>query len=78
MGLATALRAQKKYAEAEVQYKRALAITEKSVGSEAPQVADVLDQYAALLEEMKKPEDAKGLRDWADSVRKQDALQTNN
>ena len=77
MGLATALRAQKKYAEAEAQYKRALAITQKSVGPEAPQVADVLDQYAALLEEMKKPEDAKGMRDWADSVRKQDAAKPN-
>jgi tetratricopeptide (TPR) repeat protein len=77
MGLATALRAQKKYAEAEVQYKRALAITQKGVGAEAPQVADVLDQYAALLEEMKKSEDAKGMRDWADSIRKQDATKPN-
>jgi tetratricopeptide (TPR) repeat protein len=77
MGLATALRAQKKYAEAEVQYKRALAITQKGVGPEAPQVADVLDQYAALLEEMKKSEDAKGMRDWADSIRKQDATKPN-
>jgi tetratricopeptide (TPR) repeat protein len=77
MGLAAALRAQKKYAEAEVQYQRALVVTEKSVGPEAPQVADVLDQYAALLEEMKKPEDAKGMRDWADSVRKQDATRPN-
>jgi tetratricopeptide (TPR) repeat protein len=77
MGLATALRAQKKYAEAEAQYKRALAITQKSVGPEAPQVADVLDQYAGLLEEVKKPEDAKAMRDWADSVRKQDATKPN-
>ena len=74
LGLATALRAQKKYAEAEAQYKQALAITQKNAGPEAWQVADVLDQYATLLEEMKKPEDAKGMRDWADSVRKQDAL----
>jgi hypothetical protein len=51
-----------------------LAITQKNAGPEAWQVADVLDQYATLLEEMKKPEDAKGMRDWADSVRKQDAL----
>jgi tetratricopeptide (TPR) repeat protein len=77
MGLATALRAQKKYAEAEVQYQRALTITQKSVGPEAPQVADVLDPYAALLEEMKKPEDAKGMREWADSIRKQDAARPN-
>ena len=77
MGLARALRAQKKYAEAEAQFKRALAITEKNGGAESPQVADVLDQYAALLEEMKKPEDAKGMRDWADSIRKQDATKPN-
>lgn len=78
MGLAQALRAQKKYAEAEVQYKQALAITEKSVGPESAPVADVLDQYASLLDEMKKPQDAKGVREWADSVRKQDALRMNN
>jgi tetratricopeptide (TPR) repeat protein len=78
LGLATALRAQKKFPEAEVQYKRALAITQKSIGPEAPQVAEVLDQYAGLLAEIGKPEDAKGMRDWADYVRQQDALRTSN
>jgi tetratricopeptide (TPR) repeat protein len=75
MGLAKALCAQKKYAEAESQYKRALAITEKGFGSNAPQVADVLDQYAGLLADMKKTEDAKNMRDWADSLRKENATQ---
>jgi len=78
LGLATALRAQKKFPEAEVQYKRALAITQKSIGPEAPQVAEVLDQYAGLLAEIGKPKDAKGMRDWADYVRQQDALRTSN
>lgn len=78
LGLATALRAQQKYPEAEVQYKRALDITEKNIGPEAPQVAEVLDQYAGLLEEIGKPKDAKGMRDWADYVRKQAALRTSN
>ena len=78
MGLAQALRAQKKYAAAEAQYKRALAITEKNTGPESAPVAEVLDQYASLLDEMKKPQDAKGVRAWADSVRKQDALRMNN
>ncbi|MFZ0826175.1 MAG: tetratricopeptide repeat protein [Verrucomicrobiia bacterium] len=78
MGLATAMRAQKKYAEAEAQYRRALTIMEQNVGPEASPVADVLDQYAALLEEMNKPGDAKSMREWADSVRQQDALRMNN
>jgi tetratricopeptide (TPR) repeat protein len=75
MGLAAALRAQKKYPEAVSQYKRALAITEKGFGPEAPQVADVLDRYAVLLADMKKTQDAKDMRDWADSVRKENATQ---
>ena len=75
MGLAKALRAQKKFAEAESQYKRALEIAEKGFGPDAPQVADVLDQYAALLADMKKTEDAKNMRDWADSLRKENATQ---
>jgi tetratricopeptide (TPR) repeat protein len=75
IGLAKALRAQKKYAEAESQYKRDLEITEKGFGSNAPQVADVLDQYAGLLADMKKTEDAKNMRDWADSLRKENATQ---
>jgi tetratricopeptide (TPR) repeat protein len=77
MGLAMALRTQKKYTEAEGLYKRDLTITEKDTGPDAPQVADVLDQYAALLADMKKTEDAKSMRDWADSLRKENATQAN-
>ncbi|MGB7769876.1 MAG: tetratricopeptide repeat protein [Verrucomicrobiia bacterium] len=76
MGLAKALRAQKKYPEAESQYKRALEIAEKGFGPDAPQVADVLDQYATLLADMNKTQDAKNMRDWADSLRKENATQT--
>ena len=75
MGLATALRAQKKFAEAESQYKRALEIAEKSFGPAASQVADVLDQYAGLLTDMKKTQDAKDMHDWADSLRKENGTQ---
>jgi tetratricopeptide (TPR) repeat protein len=75
MGLATALRAQKKFAEAESQYKRALEIAQKSFGPAASQVADVLDQYAGLLTDMKKTQDAKDMRDWADSLRKENGTQ---
>jgi tetratricopeptide (TPR) repeat protein len=75
MGLAKALRAQKKYPAAETQYQRALEITEKGFGPNAPKVADVLDQYAALLADMNKTQDAKNMRDWADSLRKENATQ---
>ena len=78
LGLATALQAQQKYPEAKIQYQRALAITQKNLGPEAPQVAEVLDQYAGLLEASGKSTDAKGMRDWADYVRKQAALRTSN
>jgi len=77
MGLAGALRAQKKYAEAESLYKRNLMITEKGGGADTPQVADVLDQYAALLVDMKKLKDAKDMSDWADSLRKENVSQPN-
>lgn len=71
MGLAAALRAQKKYAAAETQYKRAMAIIEKNAGPETLEMAGVLDQYATLLTDMQKPDDAKAARDRAGSIRKQ-------
>jgi tetratricopeptide (TPR) repeat protein len=71
MGLAAALRAQKKYAAAETQYKRAMAIIEKYSNPDAPEMMGVLDEYAKLLTDMQKPEEAKTARDRADSIRKQ-------
>jgi tetratricopeptide (TPR) repeat protein len=77
MGLATALRAQKKYPEAEAEYKAALAITQARVGPDASEVADVLDQYAGLLTDMNKPNDAKAMLDSAKFMRKQSAADSN-
>ena len=71
IGLAAALRAQKKYAAAETQYKRAMAIIVKNGGPDAPPMMAVLDEYAKLLTDMQKPEEAKAARDRADSIRKQ-------
>ncbi len=42
---------QGKYADAEPLYKRALAIVEKALGPEHPDVAKSLENYAALLRE---------------------------
>ncbi|MEO5915315.1 MAG: tetratricopeptide repeat protein [Luteolibacter sp.] len=75
MGLAAALRAQKNYAAAETQYKRAMAILEKHVGPQGREMAGALDQYAMLLTDMQKTEEAGAARDRAGSIHKQiDAL----
>jgi tetratricopeptide (TPR) repeat protein len=77
IGLASALRAQKKYEEAKEQYERDLEITEKGIGPNTPEVAEVLDQYAGLLTDMNKTDDAKAMRDWAGSLRRDIAAQPN-
>jgi tetratricopeptide (TPR) repeat protein len=77
IGLASALRAQKKYAEAKEQYERDLEITEKGIGPNTTEVAEVLDQYAGLLTDMNKTDDAKAMRDWAGSLRRDIAAQPN-
>jgi tetratricopeptide (TPR) repeat protein len=49
--LAWLYKAQGKYAEAEPLYNRALAIVEKALGPEHPNVAQSLENYAGLLRE---------------------------
>jgi tetratricopeptide (TPR) repeat protein len=43
---------QGKYVEAELLYKRALAISEKALGKDHPDVATVLENMAVVLENM--------------------------
>ena len=47
--MGTVCRAQGRYAEAETLFRRALAIREKALGPERPEVAKTLDNYAELL-----------------------------
>ncbi len=47
--LAALNQAQGRYAEAEPQYQRSLAILEKALGPDHPNVAQSLENYAALL-----------------------------
>ncbi len=49
--LAALNQAQGRYAEAEPQFKRSLAILEKALGPEHPSFATSLENYAALLRE---------------------------
>ena len=50
--------AQGKYAEAELLYRRALAIAEKALGPEHPDVATALENYSKLLRETNRETEA--------------------
>jgi tetratricopeptide (TPR) repeat protein len=67
--LAALYRAQGKYDQAEPLYKRALAILEKALGPEHPDVATVLGNYAALLEKTNRQAEAEKLRQRAAKIR---------
>ncbi len=59
--------AQGRYANAEPLYKRSLAIWEKALGTEHPNVATSLQNYAALLREMGRDAEADRLDARAES-----------
>ena len=60
---------QGKYAEAEPLFERALAIKEKALGTEHPDVAAVLENYASLLCKMGKDAEAEELEARASTIR---------
>ena len=60
---------QGKHAEAESLFKRALTIREKSLGPEHPKVAATLENYAALLWAMERPEEAEQFAARAKAIR---------
>lgn len=57
------------YSEAESFYKRALAILEKNLGGDHPQVADVLERLAGIYTTASKGEEARKLEDRAARIR---------
>jgi VWFA-related protein len=56
------------YPEAEKLYQRALRIDESKLGSTDPSLAAILTGYAALLDKMHRPDEAKTLTSRADSL----------
>ena len=68
--LARLYHAQGKYDQAEPLYKRALAIREKALRPDHPDVAAVLENYAALLKATNRPAEADKLQQRGDSIRK--------
>ncbi len=62
------------YAEAEPLYKRALAILEKTLGSEHPRVATALKNYAALLRETGRSDEAAKMEARAKAIRAKHAM----
>ncbi len=60
---------QSKYAEAEPLYKRSLAIREKALGPEHPDVAQSLENYAALLRQTARADEAERMEARAKAIR---------
>ena len=58
-----------KYTEAEPLYQRALAIWEKALGPEHPNVATSLENYAALLRNMNREAEAVQMEAHAKAIR---------
>ncbi len=67
--LANLYQAQGHYAEAEPLYQRALAIREKALGPEHPDVATSLENYAALLRETARADEAERMEARAKAIR---------
>ena len=67
--LAELYRAQGKYAEAEPLYKRSLAISEKALGPEHPDVATSLENMALLYRDTNREQEAQELEQRAERIR---------
>ncbi len=67
--LAMLYQAQGRYAEAEPLYKRSLAIGEKALGPEHPNVAGSLENYSVLLSETGRGSEAVKLEARAKAIR---------
>ncbi len=67
--LAALYQAQGNYAEAEPLYQRALAIWERALGPEHPDVAKVLNSYASLLRETGRADEAAEMEARAKAIR---------
>ncbi len=67
--LALLYETQGRYAEAEPHYKRALAIYEKALGPEHPHVAQSLENYAALLRQTARADEAERMEARAKAIR---------
>ncbi len=67
--LAELYRAQGKYTQAEPLYRRALAIWEKTLGPEHPDVATDLENYAALLHKLNRAAEADKMKARAQAIR---------
>ncbi len=71
--LAALYRTQGKYAEAEPLYKRALFVLTKALGPDHPNVALMLENYAASLRKMNRGDEAETLEARAQAIRAKQA-----
>ncbi|MGH7977685.1 MAG: tetratricopeptide repeat protein [Limisphaerales bacterium] len=71
--LAAAVHAQGKLNEAESLYQRALMIAGKNAGFDGSTTVTLLEKYAALLKELKKPVEAKLVLEHSEKIREQNS-----
>ncbi len=69
INLAALYNDQGRYAEAEPLYERALAILEKTLGPEHPNLASTLENYSALLREVGRDAEAADMEARAEAIR---------
>ena len=70
VGLAVVLQARGAFSESATLFERALAITEKNLGPDGIETAALLTRYAAVLEAMKRTDEARAAQARAESIRK--------
>ncbi|MEE8513514.1 MAG: tetratricopeptide repeat protein [Gammaproteobacteria bacterium] len=73
--LAALYASQGRYAESEPLYKRALAIVEKALGPDHPNIATSLENYAAVLRKTGRTTEAANLEARANAIRAQRAME---
>jgi hypothetical protein len=69
-GLGTVYGKQARDAEAEPRFQEALTLREKSLPGDHPEIAEVLDHYAALLRKTGRVDEAKAMASRAQEIRK--------
>ena len=67
--LAEFFRSQREFSKAESIYQQALSLKEQANGPDHPDVATILENYAALLRESDRPEEAQQLESQAKAIR---------
>ena len=68
---------QEQWKPAEASFKKSLDVYDKAIGAAHPEIADVLDQYAVLMQKTERPDEAKQMQARAKEMRAEHARANN-